>query len=413
LAQDDENKKGSDLSDLKARLGLDKEQEGDDESPPSSERSRGTEESDSSVPAGTPEGPPASGPPASTGPETSKGPPSAPSRGPSGGPPSPPGAESVDAPGSGAEGPDDSASTAEPTADADEAEADFDWDDDEGFDALDVSTPVWIGAVVVLLVGFLAGYLYSTSSHQRSLYRAQTNQAQAIAEALNPRVEAYQEVRSIIQSLDPQSVQFDKTKALADAIMAVDSSLLGPSDRLLIGGRRTSMLTTFMVNMQRLNDLINQHRRITLDEERSRLEELMDATNADASGDDAEEGGDSGPQYAMLFDFEYLKQRGNSKTFRHRNGVLGTVANLDDPDNGQVTFRPRSSGDPREVPVQWIVPLTRSELLSVKGETAFQRYSDRVAELKYQIEQMGSSPSTLRGKINELAERPSPPLIQL
>jgi hypothetical protein len=93
--------------------------------------------------------------------------------------------------------------------------------------------------------------------------------------------------------------------------------------------------------------------------------------------------------------------------------VLGTVANLDDPQDGQVTFRPRSSGDPREVPVQWVVPLTRSELLSVKGETAFQRYADRIAELKYQIEQMGSSPSTLQGKINELAKRPSPPLIQL
>lgn len=410
MAQDDESKKGSDLSDLKARLGLDKEQEGDDESPPSSEQSRETEQSDSDVPSGTPEGPPASGPPTSKGPETSQGPPSPPSGGPSGGPPSPPGAESDDTPGTGADGP---ASAPEPTSDADEAEPDFDWDDDEGFDALDVSAPVWIGAVVVLLVGFLAGYFYSTSSQQRSLYRAQTNQAQAIAEALNPRVEAYQEVRSIIQSLDPQSVQFDKTQALADATMAVDSSLLGPSDRLLIGGRRTSMLTTFMVNMQRLNDLINQHRRITLDEERSRLEELMEATDAESSGDNAEEGGDSGPQYAMLFDFEYLKQRGNSKTFRHRNGVLGTVANLDDPDNGQVTFRPRSSGDPREVPVQWVVPLTRSELLSVKGETAFQRYSDRVAELKYQIEQMGSSPSTLQRKVNELAERPSPPLIQL
>jgi hypothetical protein len=405
LAQDDESKKGSDLSDLKARLGLDKEQESaDDASPPTSERSEEPEQSDSGVPSGTPGGPPASGPP------TSEGPPSTPAEGPSKGPPSPPGADSGEPPGDRAASQDAPGGATEAT---DEAEPDFDWDEDEGFDALDVSTPVWIGAVVVLLVGFLAGYLYSTSSQQRSLYRAQTNQAQAIAEALNPRVKAYQEVRSIIQSLDPQSVQFDKTQALADATMSVDSSLLGPSDRLLIGGRRTSMLTTFMVNMQRLNDLINQHRRITLDEERSRLEELMEATDAEGTGDNAEEGGDSGPQYAMLFDFEYLKQQGNSKTFRHRNGVLGTVANLDDPQDGQVTFRPRSSGDPREVPVQWVVPLTRSELLSVKGETAFQRYADRIAELKYQIEQMGSSPSTLQGKINELAKRPSPPLIQL
>ncbi|GEM_PF-4732798 len=414
MAEDDDKKKDSDLSDLKARLGLEDREEGNTDKkvpqkgPPSSESTESQEAPDSA------QGPPHSeGAPSSKPPPSSKEPPSAE------GPPAPPpeGGDSTPGEASPPSGPDPQSGEASGT-DADGSEPEFEWDDDEGFDALDVSTPVWIGAGVVLLVGFLAGYLYSTSSHQRSLYRAQTSQAQSIMEALNPRVEAYQEVRSIIQSMDPENVEFEKVQSLADATMAVDSSLLGRSDRLLIGGRRTSMLTTFMVNMQRLNDLINNHRRLTLDEERDQLEELMAATEADGSnagdeGAEGEGGEDSGPQYAMLFDFEYLKRQGNSQSFRHRNGVLGTVENLDEPENGEVTFHPRSTGDPRQVPVQWVVPLTRSELLSVKGQTAFQRYRGRVGELKYQIEQMGQAPSTLKTKINELADRPSPPLIQL
>ena len=401
MAEDDDKKKDSDLSDLKARLGLEDREEGESDKkvpqkgPPSSESTSS-------------KGPPSpKAPSSSEGPPSSKGPPAPPPEGgasESGDPSSPSGAEPQ--------------SPEAPETDADGSEPEFEWDDDEGFDALDVSTPVWIGAAVVLLVGFLAGYLYSTSSHQRSLYRAQTNQAQSIMEALSPRVEAYQEVRSIIQSMDPENVEFEKVQSLADATMGVDASLLGRSDRLLIGGRRTSMLTTFMVNMQRLNDLINNHRRLTLDEERDQLEDLMAATEADGSnaageGTEGEGGEDAGPQYAMLFDFEYLKRQGNSQSFRHRNGVLGTVENLDEPDNGEVTFHPRSTGDPRQVPVQWVVPLTRSELLNVKGQTAFERYRGRVGELKYQIEQMGQAPSTLKNKVSELADRPSPPLIQL
>ena len=326
-----------------------------------------------------------------------------------GGPPGggPPGGQAAD-PGLGSSG----GLGDEPSTDFGEAEADefaptshdLGSDGDLSLDESTFSTPVIVLLVVMLGIGLLFGFIGASSFQTRKLYNAQTSHAQSVLDVLEKRVANFKEVKNIVQDMNPEKVEYKKAKKLAEFDLAVNMTTLG-TDKLLLGGERTAMLTSYIVQAQRLEAMIEEHNRQTNQVDKKDLEKIV-------GGKDEQEK-KKNEQFAAVFNFDHLRRNGGKEDYQPVTGKLVTITNLEEPKEQKVQYKLPDSGRTGQVNIRGVVPLSKGDVLTVGGENAFERYQRRVSEIKHVVKKMAQRPSALVQKLKELADRGGAPLIQL
>jgi len=447
---DDNN--GSDLSDLKSRLGLNKEDkdDGGKDEPQQQDGEQQDNESERAAGGGNQSGSPGRGgasgrsgrgasapgggessPSGPSSSRTSQGPPGA---GPPGGQQGPPGGGPPGAgPGGAAGGADDALELTEPADDRGAADApssgiedDLSLDDDLSIEEEDTfSTTVLALMAAILVVGVVFGYFAAESLRNRALYQARTDDASTILEEMRPKLENFQTVFETVQQMDPGKVQYEKAKTLADTDVALKPSVL-PGNRLLLGRELTGLLTRYMVDSQQLASLLQDHNRMTNQVDREELEELR--------GRDGEKVSEE--VYGIVFDYRSLVQNVRRTGFVPSQGRLARLeglpgqkddeegGNSDDEEGGdedgeeipegQVRFELLNGTESGTVATQSVIPISRQQMRSaVSGKNAFERYRQRMGQIARLTEEINGYSERLVNRFESMANRPAPSLIQL
>ncbi len=440
---DDNN--GSDLSDLKSRLGLNKEEDDQKDEPQQHEGEQQTDETGRSTGGRTQTGTPERG--GKPEPEASGGGPSAPSGSspsagsqgpPGGGPPGaqqgPPGGGAPGAaPGGAAGGGDDALELTQPADDGGGAtepssgiEDDLSLDDDLSIEEEDTFSTTVLGLMAaILVIGVVFGYFAAESLRNRALYQARTDDAGTILEEMRPKLENFQTVFETVQQMDPNKVQYDKVKTLAGAEVALKPSVL-PGNRLLLGRELTGLLTRYMVDSQQLASLLQEHSRLTNEVEREELEALRGGADKEVSEE----------IYGIVFDYRTLVQNVRRTGFVPSQGRLARLEGLPsqkDEQGGEDSGDPEGEGDDGEeipegqvrfellngtesgtVATQSVIPISRQQMRSaVSGKNAFERYRQRMGQIARLTEEINGYSERLMNQFESMANRPEPSLIQL
>jgi hypothetical protein len=281
---------------------------------------------------------------------------------------------------------------------------DIDLDEDLDFGDSTFSGPVLglIGASLAL--GLVFGLIGMSSYKSREMYQARTKQAQQVVNVLEPKVENFRKAQSIIENLDPEMVAYEKAKKLGELEIAVDMSEIA-SRNLLLGGERTTMLTSYIAKAQQLQELMRTHDRKTNDEDNEELKKI--------AGSEKEQKKRKDKQYAAVFNFNQYKRAITREDYKPGTGKLVTVSGLEEPEEGKVEYKMPGSDEGGKVDIRGVIPLSRGDLLTAGGENAFSRYQRRVKELKLLAKKLGQRPDSLIKKLKELANRNSPPIVSL
>ena len=256
----------------------------------------------------------------------------------------------------------------------------------------------------MLILGAVFGYVGATSSNHRSLYQMQTNQAQDVLSAVQPKVDNFKKVHEMVAKLDPNKVQYDLVKKMAEQSIAIDMSDVG-SRKLLLGGSLTSMLSSYIIKAQRLQSMIQEHHQLTNNRDREKLEEIV--------GDEKEQEEKADKQLAAVFNFDHLRRNGSSEDYKPTSGKLVEIKSMEANKKGKVEYT--LPGDQRkgEVNIRGVVPLQRGDVLTFGGSNAFELYQRRVREIRLLSKKLAQRPDALVKKLEGLANRGSPPIIQL
>lgn len=262
-----------------------------------------------------------------------------------------------------------------------------------------------IGLIVgALVLGVVFGLIGMSSFKAREMYQARTKQAQQVLDVLRPKVEKFREAQKIIEELDQEMVEYEKAKKLGELEIAIDMSDIASSN-LLLGGERTTMLTSYIAKAQQLQELMRAHDRKTNEDDTKELKKI--------AGDKKEQKENKDKQYAAVFNFNQYKRSITREDYKPGTGKLVTVSGLDEPEKGKVQYTIPGSDEGGKVDIRGVIPLSRGDLLTAGGENAFSRYQTRVKELKLLAKKLGQRPDSLVKKLEELAERESPPIVSL
>ncbi|MFB6351932.1 MAG: hypothetical protein ABEK29_09125 [Bradymonadaceae bacterium] len=295
-----------------------------------------------------------------------------------------------------------SGSASEPIGDPG-ADVDLGGDEDFGLDESTFSTPVYVMLGVVLVIGLVFGLLIRSSLYQRSIYSMQTEQAKQVLDAVEPKAKAFDQAKNIIQGLDSEKVEYDKVKKLGELNVAVDMSVIS-TNRLFLGGDRMAMLTSYIVKAQKLQNLIQEHDRLTNKADKKELEKIVGSAEEQAKKD---------VTYAAAFNFSRYKNAITSKNYKPSTGKLITIPDMEDIKDGKVKYTLPNSSRGGRIDIRGVIPISKGDMLTVGGENAFGRYQHRIKKLKHLVEKMSGRSKALVQKLKELAERPGPPLISL
>lgn len=297
--------------------------------------------------------------------------------------------------------------------------ADVDEDLDPGDGLLNqgvLTNKVLVLLAVCLGVGLLFG-IFGTSSYQsRSLYNARTSQAQQVLKELQPKIENYGKVRKKVQGLDLTGDTYDleTAKELANLPVAFDMTAVG-ANNLLLGSEITSMLQAYMVQSERLQQMLKSHHKKTKNDKKE-LERLTKKSEGDKEKKEGEKEGsgeDGSETYVIWFPFKKYKQAVGQEDYKpdYFSGRLVKAKSLEPGEDGNIEVVVPDSGASKKVNPRGLVPITRDQLLS--GDDALQRYKRRVGQIKQLVKQMKAQPKQLEKKVQAIANRGSAPLLQL
>jgi hypothetical protein len=366
----------SDLSDLKSRLGLDrddsdKETEDETDGSADAKQKQSAEESDQ--------------------PDTGKDSPESETSKPSQAPEPPP-----------------SVRATQKISGDDEQEAELDNEELEAVGQTTFSTPVLILLAILFVVGCVVGVIGGNTMQTRDLYHAQQRHAQTIYSELEPKLKDFEIVAESVSQMSTTDVDFEITKAIADKNIVPDANLLA-GKKLFFGREALGPLTSYLIEAGLLSRLIERHRRMTLEVDKKRLESLMKSDTAQLSR-----------RIAVSFDYRHLAKQSRKDGYRPRPGQLveipasslkegGQDLKLDD--KGRVEIKGLKSDATKTVYLRSLIPVQKDDLLDAAGPNALQRYKDRVRELKAQVKQIQKYSDSVLSTLEKIANRKSAPLI--
>lgn len=262
-----------------------------------------------------------------------------------------------------------------------------------------------IAAIVAGIIGMLAGQTMKT----RELVEAQRDDAARIHEALAPLVDKFKKVRSKLNELDLEKANFEAAKTLAEYDLAPESNLLG-GDRLLLGKKAIDFITAYVTEARMLENLLDRHDQFTNEVDKNQLQQLME--DEKIAGDD---------QYAVLFDYRYVASKSGRDDYIPKSGALVKIPpkyvdedkKLTPNDEGKVLARRLASAEERMIPVRSLIPVPKQNLVRTGGPNALQRYQERIGHMRRHTKKMSEYVDQMLGRLQKIKNRDSAPLIEL
>lgn len=276
------------------------------------------------------------------------------------------------------------------------------------------SVPV-IGLLIVLLAaGVIFGFLMAETTQTRELEQTRIDDAAELQSELDPRLDEFDEAREIIEDLDPTDVDFQAAEDLEELEFTVNAGVL-PGNRILLGEEIIRPLNRYMGESNVLAQLIAEHHRLTTQSDREELEAFME--DLDEIGEDE--------QLAAVFDVMRLRAhmaeaaQGDAEPADYIPAAARLVRIPDDfeelepDDEGMVEVEVVASEAPDDVDITSLVPIVDTDFLDVDSGNAMQQYGDRVDQMQRYVEELEGSVPVLREEVEEVASADSPPLFTL
>lgn len=261
---------------------------------------------------------------------------------------------------------------------------------------------VYILLVALLGIGLFFGYMASQVSQVRSLESARIRDAQRVLEYLEPKLAAFEEAAVLIEGLDPMEPDFEVAEKLAALDFLVAGDVL-PNNRLLLGRDIISPLNRYIVESSLLYEKVMEHNRAVNRTDKAEIEALLEEREELMNVENL----------ALVFDFRHLVLQGRQADYEPIPGRLVSVRDWQPDDEGLVTIQMLSRDTTDEVEIQALVPVDKTDLLRADGDNAMERHERRVNELKHRAEELLRRVEPLRVTVKGVAERGEPPLLTL
>jgi hypothetical protein len=385
-----------DLSDLKARLGLQKpgaakatEQSQDSAQavaePSAAPRASGPPGAARVAPPGNAQPGPAAGGPAQAGPPTASRPVGAPA---SAAPPA-----AAPRPASNAGAAPAAASSRSSARASSSADVVLDSEDLKAAGGSTFSPMMLMLFGALLIIGVIFGWAASSSMANSGLYNSQTADAARIHEALVPKVAEFEKAKAAIAKLSPTKVDFEAAAALAEFDFAPDGNLLR-GNRLLLGPKLITDLTAFTVDSNMLKAMLAEHHYMTNTVDKEELKKIMENNELL----DKE-------RFAVLFDYDHLAANSGGDSYMPKPGRLVTVTSMKKGEDGKIEVSLLNSNDTVKTLVQGILPLAKSDILKSGGPNALQRYKKRIERIQRMTVEVDQRTGPMMTSLKELGSR--------
>lgn len=242
-------------------------------------------------------------------------------------------------------------------------------------DAAPVFTKGVIGLFGACLVaGLVFGYGLSTTMYTNEIDSARTADAERILGAVKPKVDAFREALPKMMAISETSADFEAVKNIGTDFV-LDGNPLG-APRLLIGQPAIDSVTSYVVESQLLHAMLKEHDRITTTVDKEELEKLAE-DNKILEND----------FFGVTFDYVYALKNGGSENYVPKEGqfVIGRG-----PAEDVTKFKVEYPGTGRvdEVPLQAYIPIGKQQIVRSSGQNALTRYQWRVRQIKFQAAKM-------------------------
>jgi len=251
-----------------------------------------------------------------------------------------------------------------------------------------------VAGVTMCVAGFV-GFGLGSNMKDRELIRVTKIEAATVRDRVIPLITQMEELANLLERMDPRKVDWQTVQALPDTLPGVDAAGI-LSTRVPLPAEITSDLGKAVADMDRLFKLTLDHKKFTLQRDKSELEAL--------------EKGDSwsNNQYFAAF---FAAVDPNTPPLRYIPPDAQIVAivgkpRLDDAGANNIIPVKFRNGESQDVPVQRLVMVKKNELMESGSANVLALYGKRVEELRVLVAAVRQYGAPLRDKLNAEANRP-------
>lgn len=271
------------------------------------------------------------------------------------------------------------------------------------------STAQLLGMVgVAAIIGMIAmgvGFFFGNASQQRALYDAQSADARRVNELITPKIEKLNAMTAAAGQHDGMAPDEEVLKKIANLDFVLEPEEVA-RDKLLLGPEITTLLMRFTSDTKLLAEMIKTHRTMTTRVDKKELEELAKADEAaKAAG------------FAVVFDTDNftanLEAKKQEPPLEGKLMIIDTIDAIDKDGEKFVKLRSPASGQEREWSLRKLVLLDKKEMLASSGPNAMRRYERRHKEIAAKLKEVSQYTEALSTQLSALADRPAAPLLSV
>lgn len=227
---------------------------------------------------------------------------------------------------------------------------------------------------ICLVVGSVFGYAASTTMYTNEINSARSADAQKILDVVKPKVEAFREAIPKIAALSETAPDFEATKAIGTEFALDGSPLGGP--RVLIGQAAIDSVMTYAIESQMLAAMLKEHERLT-NADREEIEQL-------AKDNEILEN----QFFGVTFDYVHALKNGGEANYVPKEGRLVIGRGPVEGDSSKIKIELPGSGQESEVAIQGYIPIGKQQIMRSAGQNALTRYQSRVRQIKFQSQKI-------------------------
>lgn len=264
-------------------------------------------------------------------------------------------------------------------------------------------------AAVTALISFMAlgiGYFLGDGVQQRALYDARIVDAARLLEIVKPRAEKIQTLAAAIDRSDGVAPDAELLKNFEAQDFILEPEEIA-QNRLLLGPERTTLLIKYSADSKLLSQMLKRHILLTTKTDQKELEDLATQNQAlNAAG------------FAVIFDGEGFVEAFQSKkgAFTPKKGnlvVFDSQEPFEKEKEPHLKVRYPSTGRELEIPIKNMLLLEGNEIVKSSGPNALVRYQARHKEIQLKLKEMAQYADTLTTQLDELAKKPPAPLLNI
>lgn len=275
-------------------------------------------------------------------------------------------------------------------------------DEDVG---LGLSAPIIALLVLLLVGGLFFGFMFSQSLQVRDLENRRISDAQRMQTYLEPRLEALTEALDIIEGLTPGEVDHEAAQRLAALDFTIGPSVL-PNNRILLGREVVGPVNQMAAQTALLREKILEHNALTNQIDRQELTRIRENQQNQLS--------DAG-RLGIVFDVAQIAAfNRDPEAYIPPTARVIAVTGPEQDEEGMIEIKALyREGETRRVSPLVVMYLEEGDLTLSDGENAAFRYNRRVQSLRDMVEPLRRRVEPLQVAVANTANADPPALFAL